>query len=123
MSPRSALGLGALFAALSIGAGAFGAHGLRRSLTVDSLALWETAARYLMYAGLGMIGAGAISLSLPRPGFGFAAWLLLIGGLLFSGTVFALALGGPGWLGAITPVGGVAMILAFALISWTGWRG
>jgi uncharacterized membrane protein YgdD (TMEM256/DUF423 family) len=48
---------------------------------------------------------------------------LLFGGLLFSGTVFALALGGPRWLGAVTPVGGVAMILAFALISWTAWRG
>ena len=123
MSPSSALAIGGLLAALSIGAGAFGAHGLRGRLTADSLALWETAARYLMYAGLGMIGSGAIGLSLPRPGFGFAAWFLLIGGLVFSGTVFALALGGPRWLGAVTPLGGVAMILAFVLISWTGWRG
>jgi uncharacterized membrane protein YgdD (TMEM256/DUF423 family) len=123
VTPATSLAIGGLFAALSIGAGAFGAHGLRSSLSAESLALWETAARYLMYSGLGMIGAGAVGLSLPRPGFGFATWLLLFGGLLFSGTVFALALGGPRWLGAVTPVGGVAMILAFALISWTAWRG
>ena len=60
---------------------------------------------------------------LPRPGFGLAAWLQCVGAALFSGSLFALAFGGPAWLGAVTPAGGVGMILGFALLAWTAWRG
>jgi uncharacterized membrane protein YgdD (TMEM256/DUF423 family) len=123
MGPRTAIGLGGLCAALSIGAGAFGAHGLAEALDARALGLWETAARYLMYAALGMIATGAIAWSLPRPGFGLAAWLQCVGAALFSGSLFALAFGGPAWLGAVTPAGGVGMILGFALLAWTAWRG
>ncbi len=113
--------LGALGCALAVAAGAFGAHGLASRLDAHSLQLWETAARYLMFGAFGMLLAG---LAAPRwPGVERAAWALLAGTLLFSGTVAALALGGPRWLGAVTPLGGTLMIAGFLLFAWTAWRG
>lgn len=109
------IGLGALLCAVSIAAGAFGAHGLRARLDADALALWETAARYLMYGGLGTV---LIALA-ARPAGGrlyvVAGGSLAAGSLVFCGTVALLALGGPRWLGAVTPIGGLFMILGFLL--------
>lgn len=116
------IGLGALCCAASVLAGAFGAHSLKARLDPAELALWETAARYLMYAGLGVVLTGAVALRTPGRGFTAASWLLLVGGLVFSGTVAALALGGPRWLGAVTPLGGLALILGFVLFGFTAWR-
>jgi uncharacterized membrane protein YgdD (TMEM256/DUF423 family) len=113
---------GAVVCALSIAAGAFGAHGLRSRLDEHGLALWETAARYLMYSGLGIL---AITLaSRPSGGrtFTLAAAALLIGAVVFCGTVAMLALGGPRWLGAITPIGGLLMIIAFVLLAMAALR-
>jgi len=111
------LALSLWLAALSVAAGAFGAHGLRARLEPSDLELWETAARYLMYGALslGLLGLGEHlgERSLRTPG------LLLIGGTaIFAGTVAVLALGGPRWLGAITPIGGVGMIAGLALGGW-----
>lgn len=113
---------GALCCALAVVAGAFGAHGLKSRLDADALALWETAARYLMYAGLGVVLTGIVALHEARRGFDVAAALLLSGGLVFSATVAALALGGPRWLGAVTPLGGLALILGFVVLGATAWR-
>ena len=113
---------GFLCCAVAVVAGAFGAHGLERHLEPASLALWETAARYLMYGGLGLAVAGLASHALNRP-IALAGWSLLIGSAIFSGTVFALALGAPRWLGAVTPVGGTLMILGLLVLAWTSWRG
>lgn len=113
---------GALYCALAVVAGAFGAHGLKSRLDADALALWETAARYLMYAGLGAVAAGIVALHETRRGFDVAAGSMLAGGLVFSGTVAVLALGGPRWLGAVTPLGGLALILGFAVLGVTAWR-
>jgi uncharacterized membrane protein YgdD (TMEM256/DUF423 family) len=119
---NAALYLGPLMCALAVGAGAFGAHGLAERLDERALALWETAARYLMYGGLGMTLLGIVGRQWPRPGFEGAAWSLLLGVVVFSGTVAVLALGGPRWLGAVTPVGGVLLIAGFLLFSWTALR-
>src|SRR5215211_2444758 len=99
--------LGALCGAVAVMAGAFGAHALRARLGPRELELWETAARYLMYGGLAQVMVGLLQLhdSLRR-GTTVAGWCLLLGSLIFSGTVAALALGGPRWLGAVTPIGG-----------------
>lgn len=113
---------GALCCALSVVAGAFGAHGLKARLDAESLALWETAARYFMYAGFGLAATGLTALYQARHGFDAAAYCLLAGGLIFSGTVAVLALGGPRWLGAVTPIGGLAMIVGFALFAWTALK-
>jgi uncharacterized membrane protein YgdD (TMEM256/DUF423 family) len=113
--------IGAFYCAASVAAGAFGAHGLEARLDARALDLWETASRYLMYGGLGLLAVGALderwSQSLNGPGSSLA-----IGGLIFSGTVFALALGGPRWLGAVTPLGGLGMIVGFAWLAISAWR-
>ena len=113
---------GALFCALSVAGGAFGAHGLKGRLDVEALVLWETAARYLMYSGLGLVLIGITSLNSFRRGFDAAALCLFLGSLVFSGTVAALALGSPRWLGAITPIGGVLMIAGFLVFAGTALR-
>ena len=111
------IGLGAVLCAISIGAGAFGAHGLRERLDANALALWETSARYLMYAGLGTLLIALAS----RPAGGrlyvVSAAALALGAIVFCGTVACLALGGPRWLGAITPIGGLLMIVGFLLFA------
>jgi uncharacterized membrane protein YgdD (TMEM256/DUF423 family) len=118
--------LGAVFAFLSVGCGAFGAHGLESKLEPRMLAIWETAARYQMYHALALIGLGLwagqrliLSASAPLPtATSVAGWAFTIGIVLFSGSLYALALSGIKVLGAITPLGGVAFLvgwIAFAL--------
>jgi uncharacterized membrane protein YgdD (TMEM256/DUF423 family) len=111
--------LGAVYCALAIGAGAFGAHGLASRLDGRALDLWETAARYLMYSGLGLLAVGILNELWHERLLNAAAWSLALGGLIFSGTVFALALGGPRILGAVTPVGGLLLIAGFLAFAWT----
>lgn len=113
--------LGALGGALSVALGAFGAHGLASRLDARALELWETAARYLMYGSIALVLVGLYG----QPGarrVDAAGWCLLLGSLIFSGTVAALALGGPRILGAITPIGGTLMIAGFLLFAWTALR-
>ena len=116
------LAAGLVCCVVSIAAGAFGAHGLKERLATAELELWETAARYLMYGGMGLSILGLASHVMVRP-LGAAAISLLAGTLIFSLTVFALALGAPRWFGAITPIGGVLMILGFFLFALAVWRG
>lgn len=113
---------GALASAAAVAAGAFGAHGLEGRLSPRSLELWETAARYLIYGGLGTVLAGLAALHAQSRALSWAAAFLLVGAVVFSGTVFALSLGGPRWLGAITPLGGTLMILGFLLFAWGALR-
>jgi uncharacterized membrane protein YgdD (TMEM256/DUF423 family) len=114
---------GALAAALAVIAGAFGAHALAARLDPRALALWETAARYLMYGGLGLALLGLLARQgTAGRGTAAAGWCLLFGAVIFSGTVFALALGGPRWLGAVTPLGGTLLIAGFLLFAWASLR-
>lgn len=115
--------LGALGGALSVMAGAFGAHALAERLGPRELQLWETAARYLMYGSLALVLVGLFGAHGARRGVDGAGWCLLAGSLVFSGTVFALALGGPRWLGAVTPIGGTLLIAGFLIFAWSAWRG
>lgn len=112
------IAIGALMAAGAVGAGAFAAHGLAERLDARGLELWETAARYLMYAALGLIAVGTLERLWAQRLLVFAGWCLLLGAAIFSGTVFALALGAPRFLGAITPLGGLLMIAAFLIVAW-----
>ena len=102
-------------------AGAFGAHALAARLGPRELELWETAAR------ISCMGAWRSSSRPLWPAGGRrridgAGWCLLIGSLIFSGTVFGLALGGPRWLGAVTPIGGTLLIVGFLLFAWAALR-
>jgi uncharacterized membrane protein YgdD (TMEM256/DUF423 family) len=111
---------GALVGALSVIAGAFGAHGLADRLDPKALALWETASRYAMYGGIALVQVGLFARSGGK--VAGAGWCLLIGTAIFSGTVFALALGGPRILGAITPIGGTLMIVGFLVFAWSAYK-
>jgi uncharacterized membrane protein YgdD (TMEM256/DUF423 family) len=108
---------GALLAAAAVAAGAFGAHALSARLTPERLATWETAARYHFYHALALIAVGIIGRQWAAPGAGAAGWLFLVGIAIFGGTVYALALGAPRWLGAITPLGGLAMIAGWVVLA------
>lgn len=116
------IAVGGLLAAAAVAAGAFGAHGLASRLDARGLELWETAARYLAYAAFGELAVGLLARlsdrTLAAPGL-----CLLVGALVFSGSLFALALGGPRRLGMITPAGGLLLILGFLLLAWQGIRG
>ncbi len=114
--------VGALLLAAAVTGGAFGAHGLRGRLDAQSLALWETAVRYLVIGGFGLLAAGLAQNASARPGWAIAAAALAVGSLVFSGTVGAIALGGPRWLGAVTPVGGVLLIAGFVAMALAAVR-
>lgn len=114
--------LGALFALLSVGAGAFGAHGLRARLEPDLLAIFETAARYQMYHALALLATAWAVERWPGTGAALAGWLFVAGILIFSGSLYLLVLTGTRWLGAITPIGGVAFLAGWAVLAWAGFR-
>jgi uncharacterized membrane protein YgdD (TMEM256/DUF423 family) len=113
---RLFVALGAGSALLSVAAGAFGAHALRGRLSPDLLAVFETGARYQMYHALGLLAAAWVLSRWPGPWPVRAAWLFVIGTLLFSGSLYLLALTGIRWLGAITPFGGVALLVGWACL-------
>ncbi|SEJ04639.1 Uncharacterized membrane protein YgdD, TMEM256/DUF423 family [Deinococcus reticulitermitis] len=109
MFGRTAIQTGALLAALGVALGAFAAHGLRARLDAAMLANFETGARYQMYAALALLVLGTL------PGQTRAPALLLLGSVVFSGSLYVMALTGARWLGAVTPVGGALMIAGFVL--------
>ena len=121
---RVFIALGALSAGLGVALGAFGAHGLRARLAADALATFETAVRYQMYHALALL---AVAFALTRwPGStlaGAAGWLFVAGTVLFSGSLYLLALTGTRWLGAVTPLGGVLFIAGWGCLLVTALRG
>jgi uncharacterized membrane protein YgdD (TMEM256/DUF423 family) len=120
---RLFFGLGALSAFVSVAAGAFGAHALRARLPADLLAAFETGARYQMYHALGLIAVAWAASRWPGPLAQYAGWLFVAGTLLFSGSLYALALSGARWLGAVTPLGGVAFLGGWICLALAARRG
>jgi uncharacterized membrane protein YgdD (TMEM256/DUF423 family) len=116
------IALGAVNAALAVAAGAFAAHGLRDRLDARSLEVFETASRYHMYHALAIIAAGVLASSALR-GAQIAAWIFQAGIVLFSGSLYALALTGMKGLGAVTPLGGLAFLAGWLWLAWSVWRG
>ena len=119
---RVFFGLGALSALVSVAAGAFGAHALRERLAPDMLAVFETGARYQMYHALGLLAVAWAVTRWPGSAAGLAGWLFLAGTILFCGTLYLLALTGQRWLGAITPLGGLAFSVGWAALAWAALR-
>lgn len=114
---RTFFGLGAVSALVSVAAGAFGAHALRARLTPESLAVFETAARYQMYHALALLAVGWAVTRWPGSSAVWAGWLFIVGTVLFSGTLYALALTGVRWLGAIAPLGGLALLAGWICLA------
>jgi len=116
MDGRRTLALAGLLLALATVFGAFGAHGLR-SLPADRLQVYETAVRYHFFNALGLLGIGLALRSADAALLRWSAALVLLGVVLFSGSLYALTFGAPRAVGVVTPVGGLALIagwLAFA---------
>ncbi|MGA9522980.1 MAG: DUF423 domain-containing protein [Myxococcaceae bacterium] len=114
--------LGAANAFLAVAVGAFGAHGLRRRVAAELLVTFETGARYHMYHALGLIAVGLLAAHRPGPLVQGSGIALQIGIVLFSGSLYALVLSGVRGLGAITPFGGVAFLVGWALFAVAALR-
>jgi uncharacterized membrane protein YgdD (TMEM256/DUF423 family) len=122
MTPNGIVALGAALAGLGVAVGAFGAHGLQGRVPPEMLTIFEVGVRYQMYHALALVllglfagrGPSPAPLEVP-PGVGPAAWLFVAGIVLFSGSLYALVLTGTRWLGAITPIGGVAFLAGWAM--------
>ncbi len=112
---------GSLSAFVAVAAGAFGAHGLRSRLSPEMLTAFETGARYEMYHALALIALAWAATRWPAPPVRAAGWLFIAGTVLFSGSLYLLALTGVRWLGAVTPIGGLSFLggwLALAAVVW-----
>lgn len=122
-STRLFFTLGSVLAGLAVGLGAFGAHGLRNVLSAPDLDTFEVGVRYQMYHALALLAVSWASTRWESPTLVAAGWLFVAGILVFSGTLYVLVLTGPRWLGAVTPVGGVAFLMGWALLAWGALRG
>lgn len=109
--------IGALSAGIGVAAGAFGAHGLKTRIEADLLTVFEVGVRYQMYHAFGLIACAWAASRRPGVWVVSAGWLFVAGTLLFSGSLYALALGGQRWLGAITPLGGLALLLGWLCLA------
>lgn len=107
---------------IGVGAGAFGAHGLKRVLSADMMQVWQTAVLYQMVHGLGMLGIAALATRFGSPLLDWAGALMFVGIILFSGSLYVLALSGTKWLGIVTPIGGTAFIASWALVALAAYR-
>jgi uncharacterized membrane protein YgdD (TMEM256/DUF423 family) len=107
---------GGVAALLAVALGAFGAHALRSRVAPEMLAVWHTGVEYHLFHALGLLALGFAAAQLPEsPLIKYSGWLMLAGIVLFSGSLYLLALTGERWLGAITPIGGLAFLAAWAL--------
>jgi uncharacterized membrane protein YgdD (TMEM256/DUF423 family) len=124
MNDRQLTVLAALNMIVAVGAGAFGAHGLKRIVDANLLAIWHTGVQYHLVHALGLF---AVALLAARHGasglLGTAGLVMFAGIVLFSGSLYLLTLTGARWLGAVTPIGGVAFLAAWAMVAWAAWRG
>jgi uncharacterized membrane protein YgdD (TMEM256/DUF423 family) len=114
----------AILGGLGVALGAFGAHALSERLTPNLLQTYETAVRYHFYHALALIAVVYAIGRWPQSTLPVAAgWLFVLGVLIFSGSLYLLAFTGIRWLGAITPIGGVALIAGWACLAVAAWRG
>ncbi|MGF1479493.1 MAG: DUF423 domain-containing protein [Cyanophyceae cyanobacterium] len=119
---RVFLSLAAILAGLSVAAGAFASHALKERLTERALAIFETGAKYQMYHALALLG---VALLLGREAgqtpLTLAGFAFILGILIFSGSLYGLSLSGVKWLGAITPLGGVAFLVGWGCLAIAAW--
>ena len=113
---------GGLSGLVAVAAGAFGAHALKGRLDGGMQQVFETGARYQMVHALALLIVGMLGARLGGGAASVAGWSFLGGTVLFSGSLYALALSGQRWMGAITPVGGVAFLLGWAAVVWGAVR-
>ncbi len=114
---------GAVFAGVAVAAGAFGAHALRSRLTIPDLAIFETGVRYQMYHALALIAVAWVLSLAPQGELARWAGICFVAGILiFSGSLYLLVLTNTRWLGAITPIGGVALLAGWICLALSAAR-
>jgi uncharacterized membrane protein YgdD (TMEM256/DUF423 family) len=113
---------GALSALIGVAAGAFGAHGLKSRLSPEMLSVFEVGVRYQMYHAFALIVAAWAQTRWPATPVITAGWLFIAGTLLFSGSLYLLSLTSLRWLGAITPLGGLAFLAGWLCLAWAAWK-
>jgi len=108
---------------LAVSLGAFAAHGLRERLSPELINTFQTGVQYQMYHALALFGIGILVINFPAANLlRISAYLMLAGIVLFSGSLYVLSLSGIRWLGAITPIGGLCFLIAWALLIWFAAR-
>src|SRR5678815_3292572 len=117
MSSSGWLAVGAIAAGIGVAIGAFGAHGLKSRVDPQMLAVFETGVRYHLYHALALLAVAWVSSRSMSPLPSAAGWAFVAGILLFSGSLYLLVLTGTKWLGAITPLGGLAFLLGWVLLA------
>jgi len=108
--------MGALFMFIAVGLGAFGAHALKNKISSDMLAVFETGVRYQFYHALGLLAVGWLAKTHPNSLVPAAGWSFTVGIIIFSGSLYILSLSGVRWLGAVTPLGGLAFLAGWILV-------
>jgi uncharacterized membrane protein YgdD (TMEM256/DUF423 family) len=118
---RLFFGLACVSAGVAVALGAFAAHGLRNRLVPDMLSVFEIGVRYQMYHALALLGVALAHARWPTTTIAVAAWLFVVGTLVFSGSLYVMAVTGQRWLGAVTPFGGAAFIAGWIALAWGVW--
>jgi uncharacterized membrane protein YgdD (TMEM256/DUF423 family) len=111
-----------LLGAAGVGLGAFGAHALRARVDERLLEVWNTGVRYHLVHVLAMLAVAWALDRWPGPAARAAACCVLAGIVVFSGSLYLMVLSGHRWLGAVTPIGGIALIAGWLLLAWAAWR-
>ena len=120
--PKLFIILAALNGFIAVSLGAFAAHGLSSRLTEQLLSTFQTGVQYQMYHTLALFGVGILCLHYPASTPLRGAGLLFLAGIMvFSGSLYILALSGIRWLGAITPIGGIAFLAGWGMLAWFAW--
>jgi len=115
--------LASLSGMLAVAFGAFGAHALKNRLDEYALGVYQTAVQYHFYHSLALLAVGIIALSQPQTTLlRSSGWLFLLGMLIFSGSLYLLSLTGVKWLGAVTPLGGLAFIAGWGCLAAASWK-
>ncbi len=125
LQPHRLIALAALVLGLAVAAGAFAAHALKAQFSAEMMGWWQTAVQYQVLHGLALLGLGLYQRDLRAADLqrsGRIAIALLLGIVLFSGSLYVLALTGLRWLGMITPLGGSAFLFAWGYWAWLAWR-
>ena len=108
---------------LSVIVGAFAAHGLKKVLAPEMIDIVKTGVQYQMYHALALLIVAILMLHKPmNMGLKASGWAFILGSLMFSGSLYALAMGAPRWFGPITPLGGLCFLVGWVLLAITGWR-
>jgi len=117
---RTFLLVGSILGFLTVALGAFGAHALKQSIPADSLAVFQTGVQYQGLHALALLAVGTLLYVLPQPGkLKTVGWLFTAGVVIFSGSLYALAITDKKWLGAITPLGGLCFLIGWGLLIWS----